>query len=317
MIISKAAREARFVRPSLQFNSARLAFRAFLEAADLADGEAVLLPAFVGWSANEGSGVFDPVRELGLPYRFYPMTDGLRVDAERLEALMERQAVGVLVLIHYFGFVDPAYEGLIALARRHGVRVLEDEAHAMLTDVVGGRCGRGGDAAVFSLHKMLPVPDGGTLVFNDPEDPLRRLVTGAGSGSEGSVPPWDYDFQRIAARRVENARLIAHGLAPLRGDVTPLWSAVPEGTVPQTFPVVVETVSRDALYFAMNEAGFGVVSLYHTMVAELAAESFPEAHRLARRILNLPVHQDAGPDQIRAMLAELGQQIDRLKTDAR
>lgn len=310
MTISKGAREARFVRPAFHFDSARLAFRAFLEAADIPDGAVVLLPAFIGWSANEGSGVFDPVRELGLMYRFYPMTDDLRIDPNALRAELDHGDVAVLVLIHYFGFPDPLAANLAALAQSRGVLVLEDEAHAMLTDVVGGASGRDGDAAIFSLHKMLPVPAGGTLLLRG--DALAASITGGPAG----VDPWAYDLHRIAARRVANAAAAAEAVEALRGDVTPLWDEIPAGVVPQTFPVVIETVSRDTLYFGMNAAGFGVVSLYHTMITEIGDGAFPAARRLARRILNLPVHQDARPDEVRACVAELGRQITALRSDA-
>ena len=314
VLVANAARGLGYTRPSTPFGSAREAFRAFLRAAAVPDDERVLLPAFVGWSAREGSGVFDPVRELGLGHAFYPMTDTLRIDVDRLAEILAEGRVRVLVVVHYFGYVDPSYEAVMTLARRHGVLVLEDEAHAMLTDLVGGASGRAGDACVFSLHKMLPLADGGTLVFNDPGHPLRARVR---PGVAGSGQPWDYDLHRIAARRVANARVAAREVAALHGHVTPLWPDLPAGTVPQTFPVVVETVSRDDLYFGMNAAGYGVVSLYHTMVAELGADEFPAAHRLARRILNLPVHQDADEPQIRSMVAELGRQVHRLRADAR
>ena len=314
--IPKVARGAQHTRPATAFASARDAFGAFLDAADIPAGETVLLPAFVGWSANEGSGVFDPVRRLGVGYRFYPMTDALRIDIERLAEILAEGRTRVLVVIHFFGYVDPAFAAVVALARSHGVLVLEDEAHAMLTDLVGGASGRQGDAAVFSLHKLLPVPDGGMLVFNDAGHPLRARVR---PGDARDVQLWDYDLQRIAAQRIDNARVAAdavEALGDLRGELTPLWDGLPAGVVPQTYPVVVEHVSRDALYFAMNEAGFGVVSLYHTMVAEIDADAFPAAHRLARRILNLPVHQDADADRIRQMVVELGRQTRRLR-DAR
>ena len=52
---------------------------------NLTPGERVLLPAYVGWSAKEGSGVFDPVDELGVPYAFYRLDDRLRIDLYGLE----------------------------------------------------------------------------------------------------------------------------------------------------------------------------------------------------------------------------------------
>ncbi|HLL82214.1 MAG TPA: DegT/DnrJ/EryC1/StrS family aminotransferase [Longimicrobium sp.] len=304
-MIEKLAREQRFLRPVLPYGTAREAQQVFLEAAGLAVDEVVLLPAFIGWSAREGSGLFDPIQNLGLAYRFYPVTADLRVDVDAFAELLRRERVGVVILVHYFGYVDPAYPVLVELARAHGARlVLEDEAHAMLSDWVGGICGRAGDACIVSLHKLFPVATGGALVFNTPAHPmLDRIAT------PGSPRALEFDFAGIARRRVRNATLVEELLGGLADEVAPLWPGLPEDVVPQTYPVVIRRASRNDLYFRMNEAGFGVVSLYHTLVKELSAEDFPASHELARRIMNLPVHQDAEPDQIRAMMEELGRQV--------
>ena len=42
----------------------------------------------------------------------------------------------------------------------------------------------------------------------------------------------------------------------------------------------------------MNENGFGVVSLYHTLIEPLHKPEFCETLWLSKHILNLPVHQD-------------------------
>ena len=74
------------------------------------------------------------------------------------------------------------------------------------------------------------------------------------------------------------------------------------GNIPQTFPILlVDNKIRDDAYFKMNERGYGVVSLYHTMIAELD-ETFIKAHDISRRILNLPVHQDVKKSQLDQML---------------
>ena len=65
------------------------------------------------------------------------------------------------------------------------------------------------------------------------------------------------------------------------------------GEVPQSFPIVLHYGDRDRIYREMNAAGFGVVSLYHTLVPAIDPQLFPASAQLSRRILNLPVHQDA------------------------
>ena len=59
----------------------------------------------------------------------------------------------------------------------------------------------------------------------------------------------------------------------------------------------------------MNAAGFGVVGLYHTLVSELGEAEFPDSHWIARRVLNLPVHQDATPGSLEAMVSELARAL--------
>jgi len=313
MPIDKLARQADgYRRPYLPFKSARAAFRAFLETLHCTPSDLVLLPAFIGWSAREGSGVFDPVSGLGLSHRFYRMDGSLTIDLEHLEQLFRAGRARVLVIIHYFGYVDPGYRAAVALAREYGACVLEDEAHAMFTDLVGGISGRLGDAAIFSLHKMLPLAEGGLLLVNraDGFDPAGITPDG-----ERITLPWDYDLKAIADRRVANAGHLTTLLAPHADLLVPLRTDLTPGEVPQTYPVLIHDVSRDILYQRMNDAGYGVVTLYHTMIPQIDRDEFPAAHALARRILNLPVHQDADPEELERMVGSLVAGIRRLRSE--
>ena len=110
-----------------------------------------------------------------------------------------------------------------------------------------------------------------------------------------------------------NARRLAGLLAPLADDVTLLRSSPAEGEVPQTLPVLVERVSRDDVYDALNTAGFGAVSLYHTLIPQISSETFPASHRLARTILNLPVHQDVRGDDLDALTMALQKLLGRCR----
>lgn len=301
-IAKTALSDGDYRRTTVPFPSARAAFRAFLERTCAAKKKRVLLPAYVGWSQREGSGVLDPVTELGLPVSFYRVDSSLRADLAHLEELLGRGDAGAVTLIHYFGYREPASAEVARLARAHGALVLEDEAHAMLTDLVGGACGRLGDACIYSLHKMLPLRTGGALVVN-PRAP--SVLTGepfaptAGVGS-----PWEFDLARLASVRRRNARTLERLLAPLAGRVD-LFRPWADDEVPQTFPVLIRRAQRDRLYEQMNAAGFGVVTLYHTMVAAISREEFPVSHELARTILNLPVHHEADEEGLARLVAEL------------
>ncbi len=309
MIEKLAQPNPRFRRPYRVFVNARTAFKAFLRQIGLKPDERVLLPAYVGWSSREGSGVFDPIGELGLAYAFYRMDDQLHTDLAHLEQLLREGRSRVVVLIHYFGYVDPGYERAVELAREYGALILEDEAHAMYTDLIGGVSGRLGDACIFSLHKLLPLERGGMLVVNPGRESLLESVP---AGDIELPSPWEFDMRAISLRRRENAERLSELLAPLAGQVDSLWGPPPADQVPQTYPVLIRKASRDQVYFAMNEAGFGVVSLYHTMVDAITPQEFPASHRLSRQIMNLPVHQDAKPEALEAMVAQLGKCLQSL-----
>lgn len=303
MLIPKTALATdNFARPYRPYANARTAFAAFLRALDFQPGEHVLLPAYVGWSAREGSGVFDPVEQLGLAASFYRLDRRLQIDLEHLHRQLRTRRVKLLVLIHYFGHVDPSYAAAVDLARQQGSWVLEDEAHAMLTDLNGGTSGRLGDASIFSLHKLLPVAGGGLLLVPERH---RELLERAPDG-QAATGPWLYDLAAIAECRRRNARCLAELLPPLAEHLEPLWDSLAPGEVPQTFPVVIKQASRDDLYQRLNAAGFGVVSLYHTLISQIAQDEFPDAHFLSRRILNLPIHQDVSAAHLVALVEQLG-----------
>lgn len=299
-----------FARPVRAFANARSALKAFLQDLQIPRGEQVLLPSYVGWSPREGSGVFDPIQELELPCAFYRLDGRLRIDLHSLETHLRRKRVKVVVLIHYFGYVDPAYRAAVNLAHRYGALVLEDEAHAWLTDWVGGACGRAGDACIASLHKLLPIPHGGLLIGSET---TRDLVSRMTNHQELLTSAMGYDLARIAQQRRENANYLGAHLDPLREFLVPLWEEPARNEVPQTFPVLVQGVSRDQVYSHMNQAGFGVVSLYHTMIREIGAEEFPDSHRVARCILNLPVHQDISRADLESLLEQLSAVCHALK----
>ena len=293
-------------RQVLPFANGRTAFKAFMVAAGLTSADEVLLPAYVGWSSREGSGVFDPVAELGLRYAFYRTNDRLEIDVEDAMAKIIAHRPRLLVLIHYFGFPDARARELAEFARQHEVLVLEDEAHAMLSDWIAGGCGRWGDGAIMSLHKLLPFPSGGLLVLNATAAGREIGARLAGTAPSGQVFPFcDYDLYEIARRRRANANIALTTLSHLGAPVEPLYHSIPETVVPQTLPVLISGRPRDDIYFEMNSAGFGVVSLYHTLVAQIDGAAFPESHRLSRRIMNLPVHQDAAADSIVALVEHL------------
>jgi hypothetical protein len=192
-----------------------------------------------------------------LPFAFYRVTRRLEIDLEDVERLLAEHNRPVILVIHYFGRVDPGYQDLLEAARNGDADVIEDEAHALLTDLVGCASGRGGKHAIVSFHKLLPV-SGGAWIVNGASEL---------NGVSGGSPLQSYDLAAIAAARVRNQARLEELLSPLAEHVELLWSRFPAGQVPQTLPVLLRHAERgrafrDDVYRRMNERGFGVVSLY-------------------------------------------------------
>ena len=305
MITKRAENSSNYARPVIPFQSARKAFGAILHALEISDGK-VLLPAYIGWSPREGSGVFDPIASLHLDYSFYALDERLRIDIDSLRTELQSGCIRVLVIIHYFGYVDPSYAEAVKIAREHDVFVLEDEAHAMLSDVVGGICGRLGDACIYSFHKILPVESGGAAIINDPESPLAQTLV---AGPDCALPLCDFDLHRIANKRRANSLVLDKLVRELAPGIEPLFGAPGCRESPQSYPVMIRDGSRDRLYHEMNSAGFGVVSLYHTLISQIPDERFPQTHQVSRAILNLPVHQDTSEEALESMVRELAGRV--------
>lgn len=77
--------------------------------------------------------------------------------------------------VHYSGGVGDL-DGIYAFAQRHGLRVIEDAAHAIGTVHQGKRVGGFGDIACFSFDgiKNITSGEGGCIVTDDP-DVLRKV----------------------------------------------------------------------------------------------------------------------------------------------
>jgi dTDP-4-amino-4,6-dideoxygalactose transaminase len=254
------------------------------------------VPAYIGYSSREGSGVFDPIREVGIKYCFYKINKNLYIDIADLQHRLLENENGILLLIHYFGFRDPNYSKVKQLAIKMNYIVIEDYAHALFTFLCGGD--RNFDYAFFSLHKMLPYNNGGMLLskYHQKSDIIEYFNL------------YEYDCYQIAQRRRENYQRLKELIEPL---CAPFHIHILRDTigdaVPQSFPILLpDTKSRDRLYFGLNEAGYGVVSLYQELIPEIDGY-YSESHFLSSRILNLPVHQDVSINELELMVQNLKQ----------
>ena len=93
----------------------------------------------------------------------------LNIDPEGLEKKITPRTRAVVV-VHMAGF--PArMDAIMAVARRHGLKVIEDACHGPLSEYRGEKLGTIGDCAAFSFfsNKNISTGEGGMFVTNDGE----------------------------------------------------------------------------------------------------------------------------------------------------
>jgi len=106
--------------------------------------------------------------------------DDLGIDPELIEPMIGPR-VKAIIALHYTG-VPCRIAGVFDVARRHGLRVIEDAAHAIGTRRQGRMIGSYGDITCFSFDaiKTLTCIDGGAIVVPNAEEarklyPMRLL----------------------------------------------------------------------------------------------------------------------------------------------
>jgi dTDP-4-amino-4,6-dideoxygalactose transaminase len=187
------------------------------------DGADVLVPAW-----HHGVEVEALVAAGARPV-FYGLHPDLSADVASLAKALTPATRGLYV-IHYLGLPQPMQD-LLAFARGHGLRVLEDCALALFSADGAVPLGTRGDASVWCLYKTLPVPDGGALWMpRKAVDDAREAPSWAASIqglASGLVNTWTR--RSIQGARVrESLRGLSRGLrrvARLPGDRFPVGHA--------------------------------------------------------------------------------------------
>lgn len=264
-------------------HSARTAVALACRTWRIGPGDEALVPAY-----NCGSEV-DVLLKLGLTVRMYRVDRAARVDQDHLRSLCGPRTRLVLV-IHYFGWPQDVRD-LAAWCRARNIRLLEDCALALFSAGPDGDLGRLGDAAVFSLSKTLPVPDGGILSLPAAADAeLAPLV----------APPWRPLLRRtlplLKARTLHTAESL--GVYPLaRRLLARSWlrsriasNGAPLPDMPASY------------YFDLRLANCGVSRLTAGLIVNVDSEVVQAARR--RNCRQLQQHLADVPG-VRPLFAEL------------
>jgi dTDP-4-amino-4,6-dideoxygalactose transaminase len=258
------------------------------------------------------------------------------IDLERVEAAITHHTRAILPVDLAGLPVDR--DRLYAIASAHRLRVVEDAAQSMGANWAGRMIGSCGDLVSISFHanKNITTAEGGCLVLND-ETEARNCELWRLQGVERSGDSWDgmdvtlaggkHNLTDIAAciglgqlphltaftaRRRELAQRYFAGFDPALGCELPLadfkqcnW---------HMFQVLLpENVERNAFIAAMRTAGIGVGVHYpamhlFTLFRKLGygPGDFPNAERIGRGIVSLPMFAAMQDGDVDRVIASLG-----------
>lgn len=138
---------------------------------DIQPGDEVIMPSYTFVStANAfvlrgGAPVFVDIRE-----------DTLNLDEQLIESAITPRTRAI-VPVHYAG-VACEMDMIMAIARQHGLKVVEDAAQGVMSTYKGRALGSIGDLGAYSFHETKNVisGEGGAILVNNPDMSLRAEI---------------------------------------------------------------------------------------------------------------------------------------------
>lgn len=322
-------------RPVRVFNSGTCTMEIALRIAGVGPGHEVITTP-LSWVATS-----NVILEVGARPVFVDIDPVTRnIDLGRISAAVT-PATRAIIPVDLAGLpVDR--DRLYALARQHGLRVVEDAAQSFGSSWAGRRIGTTGDFVSFSFHpnKNITTIEGGALVLNDAREAalaeqyrLQGVVRNGFDGMEVEVVGGKFNLTDVAARvglgqlprldefnarRRELARLYFQHLdTPALRE---LGLELPPADFTQTnwhmFQVVLPedrlTVRRAEVMAKLHAAGIGTGVHYpaihlFSVYRRLGWKDgdFPIAERVARNILTLPLFPTMTPADVARVAAAL------------
>lgn len=144
---------------------------------DLGPGDEVIMPSYT-FVSTANAFVLRGATPVFIDIRI----DTLNLDENLIEEAITSKTKAI-VPVHYAG-VGCAMDAITSLARRHGLKVVEDAAQGVMASYRGRALGSIGDLGNFSFHETKNVisGEGGALLVNDPAlAPMAEIIREKGT----------------------------------------------------------------------------------------------------------------------------------------
>ena len=287
-----------------------------LRAMDVGPGDEVIVPSntyIASWLAVSQCGA--------TPVPVEPDARTYNIDPALIEAAITPRTK-VMLPVHLYG--QPAdMDPILAIARKHGLRILEDGAQAHGARYKGQRLGAHGDAVAWSFYpgkNLGAMGDGGAVTTNDAQLADRiRVLRNYGSrvkyvnevqGYNSRLDPLqaailcvklaklgEWNVRRTAIAQRYQQGLVGCGLT---------LPHVPDWAEPVWHLYVVQHPQRDVLQKELADKGVSTL-IHYPMPPHLqqayaqagwAQSVFPLAERMADQVLSLPIGPHATTAQV-------------------
>jgi dTDP-4-amino-4,6-dideoxygalactose transaminase len=298
-----------------------------LKGLGIGNGDEVIVPA------NSFIATAEAVTQAGARVVFADIDPGAyNLDPAGVEKRISSKTKAIIP-VHLYG--QPAdMDPILALARKHGLKVIEDAAQAHDAEYRGRRVGSLGDCACFSFYpgkNLGAYGDAGALVTND--DVLARRARMF--ANHGRIDKYDHELEGI------NSRLDALQAAVLGVKLKhlPRWTEARrksaysynrhladsglttpreiEGVraVYHLYVIRVPAERRVALQAYLQSKGISTGIHYPIALPNLkayaylnhAGPDFPEATKASREIVSLPMYPELEEEQIAYIAGRLGE----------
>jgi dTDP-4-amino-4,6-dideoxygalactose transaminase len=308
---------ARFVgaEAAIGVASGTAALHLALLACGIGPGDEVITTPFTFYATAEA------INQAGASPVFVDIaSDTYNLDPAGIEAAITPRTRAI-VPVHLYG-QSADMDEILAIARQHGLRVIEDAAQAHGAEHCGRRCGSLGDLACFSFYPSKNLGcygDGGMVTGSDPDllAHIRRLRDHGRVGKYEHVElGWGSRLDALQAA-ILNAKLPhleawteQRRAAAARYDELFIASEVVTPTArPYNRHVyycyVIRSPRRDALAAHLAAQGIDTVVHYpipmHLQPAYrgmgLGPGAFPVAEAAAQQVLSLPIYPEITPEQ--------------------
>jgi dTDP-4-amino-4,6-dideoxygalactose transaminase len=260
------------------------------------------------------------------------------VDADKDSFLIDETQVGpaitertrVILPVHLYG-KPTAMHTLLALATRHGLRIIEDAAQAHGARFKGQAAGAFGDAGCFSFHpskNLAAAGDGGAISTNSDEIAKRVcLLRELGQRGQNNHVALGFNskLDAIQARLLswklpqlevwnQRRRNIAAMYRERLRDLPVSFQSVTPGEEHAYHLFQIRTNKRDALLMHLQQSGIDAVVRYPSPIhlqeaftdCNWQAGQFPVAERLAKELLCLPIRPDMFADEVDYVCDQIG-----------